>query len=385
MLRYLSAGESHGKGLVAIIEGLPSNIPIDLNAINTDLARRQHGYGRGNRMKIERDKVEIIAGVRDGKTLGTPLALMIENIDYKNWTNIMGVEQLDEEQKIIVEPRPGHGDLVGAIKYNHKDIRNVIERASARETAIRTAVGSIAKQFLSIFNIEILSHVLSIGKVNYRLGSKDIFEYKTIIDKSPVRCIDSNIEEKMVQEIDAAKQQGDSLGGSFEVVIRKVPIGLGSYSHFDRKLDGTIAQGIMSLQGIKAVEIGDGINGANNLGSLFHDEIYYSKEKGYYRSTNRSGGIEAGVSNGEDIIVKGYMKPIPTLSKPLKTIDMASKEAKEAIIERSDNCAVPAASIVAEAICAFIIAKEMVDKFGGDSIEEMLSNYELYIDYLRSR
>ncbi|QUH21695.1 chorismate synthase [Alkaliphilus sp. B6464] len=385
MLRYLSAGESHGKGLVAIIEGLPSNIPIDINIINEDLRRRQQGYGRGNRMKIEKDRVEIITGVRDGKTLGSPLTIMIENIDYKNWTNIMGLEKLEGEQNHIKEPRPGHGDLVGALKYNHMDIRNVIERASARETAIRTAVGSIAKQFLSIFNIEILGHVISIGQVNYRFCQKDIFNYKNRIDESPVRCIDTNVEVEMIQEIEMAKQTGDSLGGSFEVVIRNVPVGLGSYAHFDRKLDGILAQGIMGLQGIKAVEIGDGIDGSSKAGSRFHDEIGYSEVQGYYRNTNRAGGIEAGVSNGEDIIIRGYMKPIPTLTKPLKTVNMLTKKEKEAIVERSDNCAVPAASVVAEGICAFIIAMEMVEKFGGDSIEEMLSNYKRYIDYLRSR
>jgi len=385
MLRYLCAGESHGKGLVAIIEGLPSNIPIDLNIINHDLRRRQHGYGRGNRMKIEKDKVEIITGVRDGKTLGTPLTVMIENIDYKNWTSIMGVEKLEDVQESIIDPRPGHGDLVGALKYNHMDIRNVIERASARETAIRTAVGSIAKQFLSIFNIEILSHVISIGQANYRFKEKDIFNYKNKIDESSVRCIDGSIELQMIQEIKMAKQKGDSLGGSFEVVIRNTPIGIGSYAHFDRKLDGILAQGIMSLQGIKAVEIGEGIDGSTKTGSQFHDEVMYSKEQGYYHSTNRAGGIEAGVSNGADIIIRGYMKPIPTLTKPLKTINMLTKESKEAIVERSDNCAVPAASVVAEGICAFIIAKEMVEKFGGDSIEEILSNYKRYMDYLRGR
>lgn len=385
MLRYLSAGESHGKGLVAIIEGLPSNIPIDINAINEDLKRRQQGYGRGNRMKIEKDRVEIITGVRDGKTLGTPLTIMIENIDYKNWTSIMGIEKLEEDQISILEPRPGHGDLVGALKYSHMDIRNVIERASARETAIRTAVGSIAKQLLSLFNIELVSHVTAIGKVNYKFIEENIFNYKNKIEQSPVRCIDSNVECKMIKEIEGAKQRGDSLGGSFEVVIRNTPIGLGSYAHFDRKLDGILAQGIMSLQGIKAVEIGEGIGGASLPGSQFHDEIQHSEEKGYYRNTNRAGGIEAGVSNGEDIVIKGHMKPIPTLTTPLKTVNMLTKESKEALVERSDNCAVPAASVVAEGICAFIIAKEMIEKFGGDSVEEMLSNYKRYMDYLRER
>ncbi len=385
MLRYLCAGESHGKGLVAIVEGMPSNIPIDINRINEDLKKRQQGYGRGNRMKIEKDKVEIITGVRDGKTLGTPLTIVIKNIDYKNWTNVMGIEKLENQQKKILEPRPGHGDLVGALKYNHKDIRNVIERTSARETAIRTAVGSIAKQLLSKFNIQIISHVLSIGEVKYKFTDKDIFKFKNLIEESCLRCIDTNVEKEMIDEINEAKRKGDSLGGSFEVIVKGVPVGLGSYSHFDRKLDGTLAQGIMSLQGIKAVEIGEGIDGITNPGSKFHDEIQYSIEKGYYRNTNMAGGIEAGVSNGENIIIKGHMKPIPTLTQPLKTVNMFTKEEKEAVVERSDNCAVPSASIVAEGICAFIIAKEMVDKFGGDSIEEMMLNYKSYMNYLRER
>lgn len=385
MLRYLSAGESHGKGLVAIIEGLPSNIPIDVNIINIDLRRRQQGYGRGNRMKIEKDTVKIITGVRNGKTLGTPLTIGIQNIDYKNWKNIMGTEKAEKVKEKIVEPRPGHGDLVGALKYNHMDIRNVIERTSARETAIRTAVGSIAKQFLSIFNIQIISHVLSIGQTRYKFENKDIFKFKDIIENSPVRCIDANIEKKMIDEINEAKSKGDSLGGSFEVTMKGVPIGLGSYSHFDKKLDGTLAQGIMSLQGIKAVEIGEGVEGITKPGSEFHDEIQYSLKNGYSRDTNRAGGIEAGVSNGENIIIKGYMKPIPTLTKPLKTVNMITKEEKEAVVERSDNCAVPSASIVAEGICAFVIAKEMVDKFGGDSVEEMLLNYKNYMNYLGDR
>lgn len=297
----------------------------------------------------------------------------------------MGIEPLAVKPKNIVEPRPGHGDLVGALKYNHMDIRNVIERASARETAIRTAVGSIGKQLLSIFNIEIISHVISIGKISYSFHRGDVFDYIKKIEESPLRCIDPKIEQKMIEEIDAAKKVGDSIGGSFEVIIRNVPVGLGSYAHFDRKLDGLLAQGIMSLQGIKAVEIGDGIKGARELGSKFHDEIQYSKDKQYHRSTNRAGGIEAGISNGEDIIVRGYMKPIPTLLKPLKTVNMEKKESKEALVERSDTCAVPAAAVVAEAICAFIIAKEMIEKFGGDSIEEMQLNYKQYMDYLGRR
>lgn len=384
MLRYLSAGESHGKGLIAIIEGLPSNIPIDMDRINADLERRQQGFGRGNRMKIEKDRVEILSGVRDGKTLGTPLTLIIENLDYKNWTSIMDVEKL-EEQNIIVEPRPGHGDLVGSIKYNHKDIRNVIERTSARDTAIRTAIGAVAKQFLSIFDIEIISHVISIGREHYVPSVEDLFQYRTQIEASPVRCLDHSMEEEMIQEIKSAKEAGDSLGGVFEVIVRNVPMGIGSYAHFDRKLDGILAQGLMSLQAIKVVEIGDGIEGSAKTGSQFHDEIKYSKGRGYYHDTNRAGGIEAGVSNGEDIIVRGYMKPIPTLMKPLKTVDMETKEEKEAIIERSDNCAVPSAAVVAEAICAFAIAKEFLEKFRGDSIEEVTWNYKRYMNYLRSR
>lgn len=385
MLRYLSAGESHGKALVAIIEGMPSNVPIDINRINQDLMRRQGGYGRGNRMKIERDRVEIITGIRDGKTLGTPITLSIQNLDYENWIDIMDIDTLERDQLQITQPRPGHGDLVGALKYNHTDIRNVIERASARETAIRTAVGSIAKQLLTLLNIEILSHVVAIGGVKSKLSGENIFNYRDSIEKSPVRCFDSQSEIEMIKAIEKAKLNGDSLGGSFEIIIRNVPIGLGSYAHFDRKLDGILAQGIMSIQGIKAVELGDGVEGAEINGSQFHDQIYFSKEKGYYRNSNRAGGIEAGVTNGENIVIRGYMKPIPTLNKPLKTVDMNSKESREALVERSDNCAVPSAAVVAEGVCSFIIAKEVIEKFGGDSLEELLSNYERYLVYLRER
>ncbi|SHH88067.1 chorismate synthase [Caloranaerobacter azorensis DSM 13643] len=383
MIRYLTAGESHGKGLIGIIEGFPANLKIDINSINNELKRRQMGYGRGGRMKIEKDEVEILSGIRNGKTIGSPIALFIKNRDWENWKDIMGIEKnkLDED-RIVTRPRPGHADLAGAIKYNHLDIRNVLERASARETAIRVAIGNIAKQFLKEFNIEIYSHVIQIGKIKIESDNVSIDKIKSA-DKSPLRVVDSQSEKKMINEIDKAKKIGDTLGGLFELIATNIPIGLGSHVNWDRKLDGKIAQGMMSLQGIKGVEIGIGFRAAELLGSQVHDEIYY--DDGYKRYSNNAGGIEGGISNGSPIIVRAAMKPIPTLKKPLKSIDMKTKEKFEAQKERADVCAVPSASIVAENILAWILADEIMIKFGGDSIEELKDNYNRYIDYVNSR
>jgi chorismate synthase len=384
VLRFLTAGESHGKGLVGVIEGLPANLTIDIEAINRELRRRQMGYGRGGRMKIEKDKVEIISGIRWGQTIGSPVSFIIWNKDWENWKDIMSINKDDyDKNKTVTKPRPGHGDLAGAIKYNQIDIRNILERASARETAARVAIGSIAKQLLREFNIEIYSHVIGIGgiKVSDIKVSEDNLKKA---DNSLVRVLDKKKEKEIISKIDEAKEKGDTLGGVFEVIVFNVPTGLGSHVNWDRKLDGKIAQGIMSLQGIKGVEIGLGFKSSELLGSETHDEIYYDNN-GYYRNTNNAGGIEAGISNGNPIVVRGYMKPIPTLKKPLNSVDMITKESYKAQKERADVCAVPSASIVAESIIAWIIAEEFIRKFGGDSVEEMLSNYKSYINYLRTR
>ncbi|MBS4540116.1 chorismate synthase [Clostridium sp. D2Q-11] len=380
MLRYLNAGESHGKGLMGIIEGLPSNLYIDIKFINNELKRRQRGYGRGKRMDIEKDNIDILAGVRGSYTIGSPLSLYIENKDYENWEEKMkSIGKIDEE--IITKPRPGHGDFAGAIKYRQNDIRNILERASARETAMRVAVGAIAKLILKEFNIEVYSYVTGIGDIE---DSKEhSLEEIAEADNSSIRVLDKEMEDRIIKKIDECKLKGDTLGGSFKVVAKNIPIGLGSYSHWDRKLDGKLAQGLMSLQGIKAVEIGEAIISAKNFGSTVHDQLYY--DDGYYRETNNAGGIEAGISNGENIELKGYMKPIPSLRIPLKSIDMKTKEEFLAHKERADVCAVPSASIVAESTLAWIIASEIIIKFGGDSIEEMKFNYDKYSNYIKTR
>ncbi|SHE83334.1 chorismate synthase [Thermoanaerobacter uzonensis DSM 18761] len=349
-MRYITAGESHGEALVAIIEGLPSNLFIDVEFINNELQRRQGGYGRGGRMAIEKDEVHIVSGVRHGKTIGAPLTLEIINRDYTNWK--------DKEIPPIARPRPGHADLAGAIKYNQRDIRNILERSSARETAARVAIGSVAKLLLKELNISIKSKVLEIGGV------------KT--------------EEEWIKVIEEAKAKGDTLGGIIEIVIEGVPIGLGSHTQWDRKLDALLSYHIMSVQAIKGVEFGLGFEAAKRPGSLVHDEIYYDKEKGFYRKTNNAGGIEGGISNGSPIVIKAAMKPIPTLLKPLTSIDINTKEEVKAAYERSDVTAVEAAACVLEAVCAWVIAEESLKKFGGDSIEELKRNYISYLEYVRN-
>ncbi|WP_207640638.1 chorismate synthase [Alkaliphilus transvaalensis] len=377
MLRVLTAGESHGKGLVGIIEGLPSNIEIDLDEINKDLARRQLGYGRGGRMKIEKDEIQVMSGIRGGKTLGSPIAFVINNRDYANWDEHMAPFGENDKDRQVTRPRPGHADLSGHLKYQFEDIRNVLERSSARETAVRTAAGSIIKQFLKNFGIEVLSHVVSIGTVAINQEVKDI----TLIskaDESPVRCVDQETEEAMMEAIDLAKKEGDSLGGVFEIHITGVPVGLGSYVHWDRKLDAKLSYGLMSIQGIKAVEVGIGFENAIKAGSQIHDEIFYDPNRGYYRRTNFAGGIEGGMSNGETVVLRCGMKPIPTLYKPLKTVNIITKETELASVERSDTCAVPAASIVAEMVAITIIGEEFLRKFGGDSLEEIIKRWKDY-------
>lgn len=367
-MRIVTAGESHGKCLVGIIEGFPAHVPLDREQINYDLWRRQQGYGRGPRMAIEKDEIIILGGVRGGLTLGSPIAFQIKNRDYENWQGYLDPWGPIKSGREVEQPRPGHADLAGAVKYGFRDIRNVIERSSARETAVRVAVGSIAGQLLALFQIRAVSHVVSIGQVQLKERVSDFSALETA-DESVVRCVDPIVTEEMVQEIRRAEREGDSLGGIFEIRITGVPIGLGSYVHWDRKLDGKLAQALMSIQGIKGVEIGDGFQSAKNRGSQTHDPIFFSQEQGYYRLTNHCGGIEGGVSNGEDIVIRCAMKPIPTLTKPLETVNIRTKEPALAGVERSDTCAVPSASVVGEMVALTVIAQEFLAVYGADTLE----------------
>ncbi|MCX7988804.1 MAG: chorismate synthase [Thermodesulfovibrio sp.] len=382
MLRFLTAGESHGKGLIGIIEGMPSGLAISKEFINNELKRRQGGYGRGGRMKIESDEVEILSGIRWGKTLGSPITLFIKNRDWQNWEKAMNEDPYFESSiQPVTKPRPGHADLPGIIKYNHLDIRNVLERSSARETAMRVAIGALAKQFLKEFNIDIGSFVIRIGSASVDINTFQLNEESLLLlnenaNKSKVRCPFSDTEEQMIKVIERAIKDGDSVGGTFIVFAVNVPVGLGSYVHWDRKLDGIIAGAIMSIQAIKAVEIGDGVNLGSEYGSKLMDEIFYDKK--FYRKTNHMGGIEGGMSNGMPIIVKATMKPIPTLRKPLRSVDILTKESVEAAYERSDICAVAAASVIGESVLAWCIAKAFLEKFGGDSMTEIKTSYDFY-------
>ncbi len=382
MLRFLTAGESHGKGLIGIVEGMPSGLKVSKEFIHRELKRRQQGYGRGGRMKIESDEVEFISGIRWGKTLGSPITLLIKNRDWQNWEKALNDDpQFEGSFPPVTKPRPGHADLAGLIKYDHSDIRNVLERSSARETAMRVAIGALAKQLLEEFNINIGSFVTKIGTASlsidtHNLKEKDLIELLNKADKSPVRCPFEPLENKMMEVIDRAIKTGDSVGGSFIVFATNVPIGLGSYVHWDRKLDSRIAAAMMSIQAIKAVEIGDGVKLADEFGSRVMDEIFYNGK--FYRTTNHMGGIEGGMSNGMPIIVKATMKPIPTLRKPLKSVDIITKEPVEAAYERSDICAVPAASIIGEAVIAWCLAQAFLEKFGGDSLGDIKASYDFY-------
>jgi chorismate synthase len=386
MLRYLTAGESHGELLMGIIEGMPSGLLIRVTDIDRDLARRQVGYGRGGRMKIEKDSVKIYTGVRWGRTLGSPIGLTIRNKDWENWRDKMSPDPMFlNSADPITRPRPGHADLPGALKYGTTDIRNILERSSARETAMRVAVGSVAKRLLEEFGIEVISHVVSIGGVFAKVPKVSNQEIKKRAEASELRCSDHEAEKRMMKKIDEARAAGDSLGGVFELIITGVPIGLGSHVHWDRKLDGRLASALMSIQAIKGVEVGAGFGVANKPGSQVHDEIFWSKKEGFYRRTNMAGGIEGGMSNGQDIVLRAAMKPIPTLYKPLRSVDMTTKKPFKASIERSDACAVPAAGVVAEAAAAFELASAMIEKFGGDGIDEMKRNYHGYGKHLKTR
>ncbi len=385
MLRYLTSGESHGQSLISIIDGIPSNIELNIDEINKELKKRQSGYGRGGRMLIEQDKINILGGVRGKKTLGGPISIEVKNKDYENWVKYMNpMDDVDLESKKVNNVRPGHADLVGSLKYDFNDARNVLERSSARETASRVAVGAICKQVLKNFDIDFISHVVQIGSVR----DNNIYDFDYIkenVDKSEVRCVNNEIEKQMINEIDKVKSNGDTIGGVVEVRVKNLIPGLGSYTHFDKKIDGELAMHLMGTQAIKGVEIGIGFDVANNYGSKVMDEITYNKEDGIKRNTNRLGGIEGGMTTGEEVIIRCAMKPIPTLYKPLNSINMNTLEGYEASIERSDNCAVPACSVVCENVVAFVICKYFLDKIGGDNLQDLRANYDSYIKRLGDR
>jgi len=386
VFRYLTAGESHGPQLTAIIEGLPANMAILAARINKDLARRQQGYGRGGRMKIETDTADILSGVRWGKTLGSPLTLVVKNRDWENWSERMSPLPEDRDDSIAVtRPRPGHADLTGALKYDQTDVRNVLERSSARETAVRVAVGAVAKQLLEAFGIRVGGYVTRVGSVSAPPPDLSIEELWLAAAESELFCCNLSIDEPMKKAVDLAKAAGDTLGGVVEVQVIGCPPGLGSYVHWDRKLDARLAMALMSIQAIKGVEVGMGFGVAERPGSQVHDEIFYDEARlqsgassAYCRATNNAGGIEGGMSNGETIMLRAAMKPIPTLYKPLRSVDMGTHEPFEAAVERSDTCAVPAALVVAEAVVAIEIASAFLEKFGGDSLEEIKRNYDGY-------
>ena len=382
MLRFYTAGESHGQALLAFVSGLPAQLPIDVEFINQELHRRQLGYGRGGRQKIEKDQAEIFAGVRHGKTIGAPVALRIENRDWANWEKILPVEASEDDPgtKKLVAPRPGHADLAGAQKFNYHDARYILERASARETAARVAAGAFAKLFLLELGTEIASHTVQVGHV--KLGRAAAWEEIRAISgnlESPLRCVDASTEEKMKAEVDAALKAGDTVGGIFEVVAHHVPVGLGSHAQWDEKLDGKLAQAVMSIQAVKGVEIGAGVTAAGSYGSEVQDEISYDKPaRRFRRSSNRAGGLEGGMTNGEDVIVRGYLKPISTLRRALGTADLVTKEPVQAAYERSDWCVVPAAGVAGEAMVALVLADAFLQKFGGDSLAETRRNFDNY-------
>ena len=383
MLRFYTAGESHGEALLAFVSGLPAGLPVDFALIQHELHRRQLGYGRGGRQKIEKDKANIFAGVHQGQTIGAPIALRILNRDWTNWEKILPVEASDSPEassRKLVAPRPGHADLAGSQKFDFHDARYVLERASARETAARVAAGAFAKILLKQFGTEIASHTIQVGHVRLERTATwgEIQEVCADVD-SPLRCVDAAKQQKMMAEVDASLKAGDTVGGVFEIVVRNVPVGLGSYAQWDDKLDGRLAQALMSVPAVKAVEIGSGILAAGSYGSEVQDEISYDKPaKRFRRSTNRAGGLEGGVSNGEDLIIRGFLKPISTLRKALGTADMVTKEPVQAAYERSDWCVVPAGGVAGEAMVALVLADAFLQKFGGDSLAEMRRNFEGY-------
>jgi chorismate synthase len=389
MLRYFTAGESHGQALVAFLSGLPAGLKVEQSFLDRELWRRQQGYGRGGRMKIERDSVQLLSGVRHGVTIGSPIAVLLENKDWTNWQEALPVEEGNPARhKRVASPRPGHADLAGALKYNFPEARYVLERASARESAARVAIGALAKLFLRELGMEVLSHVVSVGTASIQcpVAWEQIAALREQ-NEVLLNCADAGTEQRMKEEVDQALKTGDSVGGVFEVVAAHVPPGLGTYAQWDERLDARLAAAVMSLQAVKAVEIGAGISAASSAGSMVHDEIGYEKPgnfAGFTRARNNAGGIEGGVSNGEEIRVRGYLKPISTLRRPLQSVDFATREPVKAAYERSDVCVVPAAGVAAEAMVALTLAGCALDKFGGDSMTETLRNFKGYLEQLRN-
>jgi len=388
MLRFETAGESHGECLVATLVGLPAGIPISLEAVNRELWRRQQGYGRGGRMKIETDCAEIVAGVRHSHTIGSPVAILIRNKDWENWTEVLPVENLPggiDKRKPVTRPRPGHADLAGAIKYNFHDARYILERASARETAVRVAVGAVAKALLAEFGVQVLSHSVAVGAVHLDRS----VEWEELValsrkDSVLLGCVDAGVEERMKEVVDEAYRTGDTAGGVFEVVARGLPPGLGSHATWDSRLDGRLAQAIVSIQAVKGVEIGAAAEGAASFGSKVQDTIHYDREASRFtRGANRAGGLEGGITNGQDLVVRGLLKPISTLRRPLESVDMATREPALAAYERSDVCVVPAAGVVGEAMVAIVLAQAFLEKFGGDSLPETRRNYAGYLQQVK--
>jgi chorismate synthase len=387
MFRFTTAGESHGRALVAILEGLPAGLTIDVASINLELKRRQWGYGRGGRMKIEQDEVQVLSGVRHGLTLGSPIGLLIENKDWENWADVMDIAPAEipsDKSRRVSRPRPGHADLAGGLKFGARDLRNVLERASARETAARVACGALAKQLLAVFGVETRSHVIQLGGVPEKPLELSWTEISAIPEDAPVRCGNGEVQQQMVQLIDTKREAGDTLGGIFEVVARGIVPGVGSHTAWDLKLDGRLAQAIMSIPAVKAVSIGAGTEASSLPGSEVHDEIGYNDEtREFIRDTNRAGGLEGGITNGEEIRIRGHLKPLSTLRRPLRSVDIDTKKNETAAFERSDITAVPAAGVIGEAMVALTLAGAMREKFGGDSIGEMKHNFEGYREQLR--
>ena len=387
MLRYLTAGESHGKSLTAILEGMPAGVSVTEEDINRELARRQKGYGRGARMtSIETDNVEVASGIRWGETLGSPISMTIQNKDWEKWQKLLSATPADrDESKRVIKPRPGHADLVGVLKFDRKDIQDILDRASARETAARVAVGAVCRKLLSAFGIRVFSYVREIGAVRAKNIPKDAEDIMRRAEESPVRCPDPDAEKAMIEATDKAKAAGDTLGGVYSVVITGCPVGLGSHTHWDRKLEARMCWAMMSIQAMKGVEVGLGFEMARRPGSEAHDEIYYSKDRGFYRSGNNAGGFEGGMTTGEPIVLSVAMKPLSSLMKPLKSVNLESKEPFMAEVIRSDVSAVPSAGVAAEAVAAFEVACAMKEKFGGDSLREMKDNHARYVEHLRGR
>jgi chorismate synthase len=388
MLRFLTAGESHGPALLATLDGIPAGLELTTADIDPDLRRRQQGYGRGGRMKIERDQVEILGGVRHGRTIGSPIALRVANRDWENWQEAMAVGPVaidDAAKKRLTRPRPGHADLAGSLKHNADDARDILERASARETTMRVAIGAICRKFLAAFDVAVASHTVGLGDLALPAEPEIPWDRVVAAEGSPLRCADAGMEQKMIAAIDAAKAGRDSIGGIFQVVARGVPAGLGSHRHWDLRLSARLAGAICSIPSVKAAAVGDGVEGARAAGSAFHDEIFYDgADRRFYRRTNRAGGVEGGMTNGEEIRVRGYVKPLSTLPRPLHSVDLKSKQEFQAQVERTDVCAIAAAGVVGEAMVAFVLAQAFLEKFGGDSLGETRRNHAGYLEQLRA-